>query len=264
MKAAKFAKCAENIAKKYKTLYVMGCFGAPLNSANKKRYTNNHAYNKNPERTELINAATDKTFGFDCVGLIKGILWGWNGNARKTYGGAVYCSGGVPDTDADTLLRMCKEISADFKNIAVGEVVWTDGHIGIYIGNGLAVECTPAFNDRVQITAVKNIGIKKGYNQRTWKKHGKLPFVTYPATGKKPKNTETKKSVAAFRIGDKVSVNGKIYYFGNGGTSIKKKNETMYVVDIVNKSNYKYYIGVAAAANGVRQGWASPDILTAK
>ena len=40
---------------------VMGCFGAPMNAANKKRYTSNYAYNKKAERTALINAATADT-----------------------------------------------------------------------------------------------------------------------------------------------------------------------------------------------------------
>jgi len=31
----------------------------------------------------------------------------------------------------------------------------------------------------VQITAVKNMGTKSGYNARTWTKHGKLPYIEY-------------------------------------------------------------------------------------
>lgn len=61
----------------------------------------------------------------------------------------------------------------------MGEAVWLDGHIGVYIGNGLAVECTPKWANKVQITAVGNIGRKSGYNNRTWVKHGKLPWIDY-------------------------------------------------------------------------------------
>ena len=32
------ANKVKEIATKYKTLYVMGCFGAPMTNANKKRY----------------------------------------------------------------------------------------------------------------------------------------------------------------------------------------------------------------------------------
>ena len=60
-----------NIAKNMKTLYVMGCFGAPMNPSNKKRYTNNHSYNKKAARKAMINAASSDTFGFDCVCLMQ-------------------------------------------------------------------------------------------------------------------------------------------------------------------------------------------------
>lgn len=75
MTSAEFVKRLKAAATDCKTLYVMGCFGAPMNSANKKRYTANHSYNKQAARTAMINAAKADTFGFDCVCLIKGILW---------------------------------------------------------------------------------------------------------------------------------------------------------------------------------------------
>ena len=89
MKASEFVKKLEDVAKNYKTLYVLGCFGAPMNSKNKTRYCNNNSYNKQAARTKYIQAATADTFGFDCSGLLKGILWGWCGNKSKTYGGEV-------------------------------------------------------------------------------------------------------------------------------------------------------------------------------
>ena len=171
-------------ATKHKTLYIMGCFGAPMNAANKKRYTANHSYNKQAERTAKINAASADTFGFDCVCLIKGLLWGWNGDASRTYGGASYAENGVPDIGADSMIKVCEEISTDFSKIVPGEAVWMEGHIGVYIGDGLAVECTPRWDDCVQITAVHNIGTKSGYNGRKWTKHGKLPYVTYTEEAK--------------------------------------------------------------------------------
>lgn len=189
--AKELATACENVAKNYKTLYVMGCFGAPMNAKNKDRYTRNHSYNQQTERTVKINSASADTFGFDCVNLIKGLLWGWSGDTGKTYGGAVYKDNGVPDINADRMINECSGVTSDFSNIQIGEVVWMSGHIGVYIGNGLAVECTPKWDDCVQITAVHNIGKKNGYNGRTWKKHGKLPYVTYEAYAepKKPDYT---------------------------------------------------------------------------
>ena len=174
----------KDIANNYKTLYVYGCFGAPMNATNKQRYTNNYSYNKQASRKSKIMAASSNTFGFDCVNLIKGVLWGWNGNVNATYGGAKYNSNGVPDTNANGMFdNYCTDKSSDFSNIVPGEFVWLEGHIGVYIGNGLVVECTPIWKDGVQVTACGNIGSKKGYNTRTWKKHGKSKFIQYTGGG---------------------------------------------------------------------------------
>lgn len=192
MKASEFVKKLEDIAKNYKTLYIMGCFGAPMNSKNKTRYCNNHSYNRKAARTKMIQAASADTFGFDCVCLLKGVLWGWNGDTSKVYGGAKYTSNGVPDIGADQMIKVCSDMSTDFSNIEVGEAVWMSGHIGVYIGNGLSVECTPRWKNCVQITACNCS--KSGYNTRNWTKHGKLPYIDYdvksstqsqPTTGNK-------------------------------------------------------------------------------
>ena len=170
------ATACVNVAKNYKTLYVMGCFGAPLTASNKERYIQENSYNQKSARKQKIMAATSDTFGFDCVCLIKGLLWGWDGNAGKTYGGASYCANNVPDIGADQIINKCKDVSTDFSRIAVGELLWMEGHVGIYIGNGQAVECTPSWKDCVQVTTVKNIKSGTGHK---WTKHGKLPYVTY-------------------------------------------------------------------------------------
>lgn len=173
------ASAAISVAENYKTLYVMGCFGAPMTAVGKARYCNNHSYNKQTERTAKILSASNDTFGFDCVCLIKGLLWGWVGDAAKPYGGAVYRSNNVPDIDADSMMGVCVDVSEDFSVIQPGEAVWLKGHIGIYVGDGLAVECTPIWKDGVQVTAVHNLGTKDGYNGRTWTRHGKLPYIRY-------------------------------------------------------------------------------------
>ena len=167
----------KKVATEYKTLYVMGCFGAPMTSGNKNRYINSYAYNRKDERKPKIQEASADTFGFDCGCLIKGVLWGWDGDASHVYGGASYNSNGVPDKDADQMIKLCSDVSTDFSKIEIGEMVWMSGHCGVYIGNGLAVEATPIWDDGVQITAC-NCN-KSGYNRRDWTKHGKLPWVTY-------------------------------------------------------------------------------------
>ncbi len=175
------AKC-KAIALHYKTLYVLGGIGFPLTASMKKRCMQQYSYNA--KRRKMIEAASADTFGFDCVGLIKsGCFWGWNGDVNAIYGGAKYASNGVPEVGADYMITLCKNVSTDFRKIEIGEAVWKKGHIGVYIGGGLAVECTPTWANKVQITAVKNIGTRKGYESRTWTKHGKLPWTTYLPPG---------------------------------------------------------------------------------
>lgn len=186
------ATAAEAVAKKYKTLYVLGVFGWPLNAEKKARAKREQSYNARVNRAAKIDAATADTFGFDCVNLIKSLLWGWNGDTTASYGGAVYKSNGVPDIDETAMINACSCVSTNFSNIQAGEVVWIPGHIGVYIGDGLAVECTPNWKDGVQITAVHNIATKSGYNGRSWTKHGKLPYITYEAEKPVEKPTEAK------------------------------------------------------------------------
>lgn len=173
------AAAAKAVAENHKTIYIKGCFGWPMTEVNKNRAIASYAYNAKEERADKIMQADENTFGFDCVCLIKALLWGWQGNGDHVYGGAVYVSNGVPDKNESQMIALCSEVSEDFSSIAVGEAVWMPGHIGIYIGDGLAVECTPKWDDGVQITAVYNIGKKSGFNGRSWVKHGKLPYVAY-------------------------------------------------------------------------------------
>lgn len=174
--AAELAAMCKKVATEYKTLYVLGCFGAPMTDANKERYCQNHSYNRQTVRQVMIKSATSSTFGFDCVCLIKAILWGWSGNKGHVYGGAAYGSNGVPDINSEQMIAKCKDVSTDFSKIQIGELLWMQGHVGIYIGGGRAVECTPAWKNCVQVTDVLNV--KAGTGHR-WTKHGKLPYVSY-------------------------------------------------------------------------------------
>lgn len=221
-----FAEKLKDIATKYKTLYVMGCFGAPMTEANKKRYCNNHSYNKDATRTAMIKAASADTFGFDCVCLIKGVLWGWCGDKNRTYGGAGYAINGVPDIGADTMITKCSGVSTDFSKIEIGEAVWMSGHIGVYVGNGLAVECTPKWENKVQITACNCS--KSGYNRRNWTKHGKLPYISYVAEEEKAETpaaekpqTTTETTADSYNVGEIVNFAGGNHYTNASAASGK-------------------------------------------
>lgn len=270
MTVEKFTHELTDIAKNYKTLYVMGCFGAPMNAANKKRYIKDYEYNSKPERAAMIEKATVDTFGFDCVCLIKGVLWGWNGDVNKPYGGAVYQSNGVPDINTESMIDACKDVSTDFSKIKVGSLLWLKGHVGVYIGDGLAVECSPAWKNKVQITAVGNIGKQSGYNTRTWTKHGLLPWVDYTAktTPKKKSNEQIAQEVLNGTWGNGAERKKKLTAAGYNYTEIQNivnnlvNNAKTYTVkkgDTLSGIARKYKTSVAriAEVNGI----SNPNLI---
>lgn len=163
-----------NVVNNYKTIYVLSCFGAPMNAKNKTRYAK-----ADPYRAAAIQAASADTFGFDCVCFIKGLFWGWSGNPNEVYGGASYKANGVPDIGADQMIKVCTDVSADFSTIMPGELVWQPGHVGIYVGDGMAAEATYEPVSGVQLQCVLPMGVKPGMPATGWVKHGKLPWVSY-------------------------------------------------------------------------------------
>lgn len=164
-----------DIAQNRKTLYVNGGLGWRLTEGNKAHYINAYSYNRGLLRKPKIQKADADTFAFDCVCLIKAIRMGWNGIGDR--GGMTYR--GEWDQTEDAILAECTGVSSDFSPIQVGEYLWMPGHVGIYVGDGLAVECTPSWKDGVQVTAVHNIAKRSDYEGRTWKKHGRLPWIDY-------------------------------------------------------------------------------------
>lgn len=163
------------LAGEVKSLYVKGGFGHPLTEKNKKRLIDQYAYNEKIRAS--IMAASDDTFAFDCCGLIKGIIWGFNAESNKVYGGAKYESNGCPDVNEKGLLNMCSNISDDMSTVTPGDFLYMSGHCGVYLGNEVVIESSPKWKNGVQITDL---------NVRKWKTHGRLPFIEYtPGEDKK-------------------------------------------------------------------------------
>jgi len=167
----------------------------------------------------MINAASEDTFGFDCICLVKGVLWGWDADKDKVYGGATYENNDVPDIGVESMINVCTDVSTDFSTILPGEFLWMSGHCGIYIGEGLGIECTPKWTNNVQITAVGNIGKINGYNTRTWTKHGKLPYVDYSDALEPDEPAEDKPQI--FAEGDTVQFTGTSHYTSANATTPK-------------------------------------------
>lgn len=233
------------LAASVKSLYVKGAFGAPLTGVSKKRYTQNHTYNKKPDRTAKIMAASADTFASDCCGIIKGVLGGWCADPNKSYGGTVvnqeahgisYGPDHMPDLGADGLIKACKDASTDFTRIEPGMLVWMSGHVGVYVGDGMVVESTPSFLDGCQFTYLANIGYRTG-NYRKWTKCGHLPWVEYKSapTQEKAENwANTQPQTYTVKKGDTLSKLAKKY--GTTWQNLMKLNPSI-------TNPHKIYVG---------------------
>ncbi len=134
----------------------------------------------------------------DCSGLIKGTLWGYPYNGKY---GHIY-----PDVNANTIMSSyCYNQSSNFTNITRGEFVWMNGHIGVYIGNGKVCECSPKWENGIQITNL---------TARKWTKHGYSKWLDYPSNS----NISSSKTWDIEAIARDV-LNGK---YGNGHETRKR------------------------------------------
>lgn len=193
MKVSDFLKQA-NLALNSHTVYGSGAFGAPISDypSQLSRYYDNTKARCGQAYADKLKAEAAKApcWAFDCCGLIKAIIWGWDAKRapNNVYGGAKYESNGLPDYGANdgkgNLIYYCTDVSSDFSKIVPGEMLWLDGHVGIYVGDGKAIECTTGWTDNVLSSVVTNIrASKSGERGRAWAKHGKLSkWVDYSST----------------------------------------------------------------------------------
>lgn len=146
--------------------------------------------------------------------------------------------------------------------MVIGEAVWMSGHIGIYIGDGLAVECTPKWENKVQITAVGNIGSKAGYNTRTWTKHGKLPYVDYTGattggnTGGASRPSTPSGSAQTASVGDTVTFTGTKHYVSSNSTNgAACKPGKAKVTAVAKNAKHPYHLIKVAGGGSTVYGW---------
>ncbi|MBE6012068.1 MAG: hypothetical protein E7234_05875 [Lachnospiraceae bacterium] len=245
--ATELIKKLQEVAHNFKTVYMWGVFGSLVTDSviesKSKQYPSYYTAN---EKAFLRNLIGKNVFAFDCVNLIKAILWGWNGDTSKNYGGAEYTSNNVPDISADMMIQKCTGVTNDFKNIVPGEAVWLPGHIGIYIGDRKVIECTPAWGKCVQVTVCLNIGPINGLNGRIWQKHGKLPYITYDT--KAVPQTMAESKVQGIGAGSKVKVNKGAKTYTGGGLASFVYDRVHIVKEIKNDRTVITYNGVVVAA----------------
>lgn len=209
-----FVKIARKLATEYDTVYLWGTFGSHLTDGlitqKAVQYPKNYSQGR---QTYLRGIVPQHPWAFDCVGLIKGILWGWNGDKTQPFGGACYCSNAVPDITAGTMAKRATERGTDFSKITEGEVVYKSGHIGIYVGDGTVVEAT--------LTGKYDGVVLTDLAQGNWTEHGKLPWIEYQATEDTTAKDTTSESTEIKKEpqkGDIVTFSGGTHYLSANGT----------------------------------------------
>lgn len=137
----------------------------------RKRKAKQYASHYKSSRTSRYRSDIAKKYVcMDCIGLIKGFFWTNGGvgvvqsiGTGKSYS-SKYAGNGCPDKSADGMLRWCKSKGARNGKISTlpdvpGVLLFSSGHVGVYIGGGYAIEAR-GFNYGVVKTKVSARGWK--------------------------------------------------------------------------------------------------------
>lgn len=169
----------------------------------------------------------------DCIGLIKGYLWCTSPDDAYP----VYLANGCPDINEEMMYSFAKvkgSISS-MPDIA-GVLVFMQGHVGVYIGDGFVIEA------RGHSFGV----VKTKLQKRNWTKWCLCPYIsyedTYEAQVKQPKNPTVKVATngSVLNCRKKPSVFSAVLGTFKNGTKLTVKS----------KKNKKWYYVCAKATNG--------------
>lgn len=128
------------------------------------------------KKKKMQEAITKKKVCTDASGLIKGFFWTNGGTGVLDYINGVgdfevnHDNGYIQDIGADAIFSFCKSEGAECGDIATmpdvaGVLVFSSGHVGVYIGDGCVIEAR-GFSYGVVCTKL---------DERPWKKWAYLP-----------------------------------------------------------------------------------------
>lgn len=144
--------------------YVYGTFGYVLEEQmieeKTVQYPTNVGENEDFIRENWLGRRT-----VDCMGLIKSYMW------YDAYSNSItYDSGNMSDIGCDRLFEEAEiKGTIDTMPEIKGLAVWAEGHIGVYIGNGYAIEAQST-HDGVRKTRI---------SKRNWTNWFQIPQINY-------------------------------------------------------------------------------------
>ena len=205
---------------------------------------------------------SDRKVCMDCIGMIKGFFWTNGGIGVREYinGGPAftrkYASNGCPDKGANGMLAWLKSKGCQNGKITTlpevpGTLLFSPGHVGVYIGNGYAVEAR-GFNYGVVRTKVAS---------RSWTEWAYLPAsmleydivsdISEDSGSSSGSTTGASEDKGAYELGDRVLKRG------SKGDDVSKLQE--YLVKL------GYNLGAyGTAKNGVDGDMGSKTVSAVK
>lgn len=129
----------------------------------------------------------------DCLGFLHTLINGFCGNKNQLGGGAVMDDFVNYSNEQTTIYKYGYDVSGNFKNIIPAEMLYMDGHVGLYIGDhipfndgrvfNVAECCCNSFGGGGMLTYVDPDGTRRnnkgGYSAGYWEKHAKCVRVDY-------------------------------------------------------------------------------------
>lgn len=136
---------------------------------------------------------TGACWSFDCLGFVHCMVNGFVGNKAELGGGAVMDEFVTHSDELTTLSRYCYDVSGDFRNLTPGELLYMDGHVGLYVGNiepfgdgrifNVAECCYSSWGGGGLLSYVgpsgERVNHKGGSQAGYWTRHGKFYRVDY-------------------------------------------------------------------------------------
>lgn len=222
--------------------YMWGDYGRTITNTTieqkAKQYPTRYSANRIAELKKCTNGYW---IGCDCAGLIKWCLWTdkgthdirYNSKTDRNTGGLWNCA--TKRGTIDTLPEV------------PGIILYKTGHVGVYIGNGMAVECTlGSYGDGIVQSKVKGRG---------WTHWLTIPEIDYDFESADTNNTLPK-------VGDTVEYSGTVHYTSANSTKARScKGGKAKVTQIyqLGKSKHPYHLVYIKGSGATVYGWVDMD-----
>jgi len=185
---------------------------------------------------------------FDCIGLIKGYLWSDGINSNPKYNPS-------QDVSANQMRGKCTK-SGKMSTLpeVEGILLFSQGHVGVYIGNGYAIEA------RGHAYGV----VKTKVKDRGWTSWGYCPWITYEKPNTPVHTMPVNSKYPTYKIGHDYVLQADMNVRTGAGTNYSRKKRSQLTTDGKKHAKIGYYailkkgtkVTIKAIKTGNNEAWA--------